>query len=177
MNDRRVGPPGRASHGAVAAPATMATQARYQPPMASYAPRPVGPWQALRTADGKHVYYHNAATNETTWTRPPNYVDPGPPGGLFPAPGSMAAAPSAASAPSSVTQIPVPGTTWYEVTQPGKPSYFRGPSGGRSRRLGAAAGGSRGEDDSADPFRDRRRATTRRDRDDTQTRARRGCRG
>ena len=124
MNDRRVGPPGRASRGGGRPPATMATQARYQPPMASYAPRPVGPWQALRTADGKHVYYHNAATNETTWTRPPDYVDPGPPGGLFPASGSVAAAPSAASAPSSVTQIPVPGTTWYEVTQPGKPSYF-----------------------------------------------------
>ena len=125
MNDRRVGPPGRASRGGVRPPATMATQARYQPPMASYAPRPVGPWQALRTADGKHVYYHNAATNETTWTRPPDYVDPGPPGGLFPASGSVAAAPSAgSSAPSSVTQIPIPGTTWYEVTQPGKPSYF-----------------------------------------------------
>ena len=125
MNDRRVGPPGRASRGGGRPPATMATQARYQPPMASYAPRPVGPWQALRTADGKHVYYHNAATNETTWTRPPDYVDPGPPGGLFPASGSVAAAPSAgSSAPSSVTQIPVPGTTWYEVTQPGKPSYF-----------------------------------------------------
>ena len=124
MNDRKVGSPGGVPHGGGRAPATMATQARHQAPMASYAPRPVGPWQALRTADGKHVYYHNAATNETTWTRPPNYVDPGPPGGLFPAPGSMAAAPSAASAPSSVTQIPVPGTTWYEVTQPGKPSYF-----------------------------------------------------
>ena len=125
MNDRRVGPPGRASRGGGRPPATMATQARYQPPMASYTPRPVGPWQALRTADGKHVYYHNAATNETTWTRPPDYVDPGPPGGLFPASGSVAAAPSAgSSAPSSVTQIPVPGTTWYEVTQPGKPSYF-----------------------------------------------------
>lgn len=124
MNDRRVGPPGRASRGGGRPPATMATQARYQPPMASYAPRPVGPWQALRTADGKHVYYHNAATNETTWTRPPDYVDPGPTRGLFPASGSVAAAPSAASAPSSVTQIPVPGTTWYEVTQPGKPSYF-----------------------------------------------------
>ena len=124
MNDRRVGPPGRASRGGGRPPATMATHARYQPPMASYAPRPVGPWQALRTADGKHVYYHNAATNETTWTRPPDYVDPGPTRGLFPASGSVAAAPSAASAPSSVTQIPVPGTTWYEVTQPGKPSYF-----------------------------------------------------
>ena len=150
MNDRRVGPPGRASHGGGRPPATMATQARYQPPMASYAPRPVGPWQALRTADGKHVYYHNAATNETTWTRPPNYVDPGPPGGLFPAPGSMAAAPSAASwkyegLPGCVTSYHVVPGTGICVT-----------------------------DDGADPFRDRRRATTRRDRDDTQTRARRG---
>ena len=134
MNDRRVGPPGRASRGGVRPPATMATQARYQPPMASYAPRPVGPWQALRTADGKHVYYHNAATNETTWTRPPDYVDPGPPGGLFPASGSVAAAPSAgSSAPSSVTQIPIPGTTWYEVTQPGKPSYFHDAAAPRRR--------------------------------------------
>ena len=125
MNDRRVGPPGLAPRGGAQPPATMATQMRHQAPMASYAPRPVGPWRALRTPDGKHVYYHNAATNETTWTRPPDYVDPGPPGGLFPASGSVAAAPSAgSSAPSSVTQIPIPGTTWYEVTQPGKPSYF-----------------------------------------------------
>ena len=124
MNDRRVCPPGGAPIGGGRLPATMATQTRHQAPMASYAPRPVGQWRALRTADGKHVYYHNAATNVTTWTRPPDYVDPGPPSGTSHAPGSVGVAPSAASAPSSVTQIPVPGTTWYEVTQPGKPSYF-----------------------------------------------------
>ena len=124
MNDRRVCPPGGAPIGGGRLPATMATQTRHQAPMASYAPRPVGQWRALRTADGKHVYYHNAATNVTTWTRPPDYVDPGPLSGTSHAPGSVGVAPSAASAPSSVTQIPVPGTTWYEVTQPGKPSYF-----------------------------------------------------
>ena len=135
MADRRVGPPGLAPRGGGAPPAPMATQMRHQAPMASYAPRPVGPWRALRTPDGKHVYYHNAATNETTWTRPPDYVDPGPPrgGATFHAAVSAGVAPNAASASaslasasaaSSVTQIHVPGTTWYEVTQPGKPSYF-----------------------------------------------------
>ena len=130
MADRRVGPPGLAPRGGAQPPATMATQMRHQAPMASYAPRPVGPWRALRTPDGKHVYYHNAATNETTWTRPPDYVDPGPPrgGATFHTAVSAGVAPDAASASasaaSSVTQIHVPGTTWYEVTQPGKPSYF-----------------------------------------------------
>ena len=129
MADRRVGPPGLAPRGGAHPPATMAAQIRHQA-MASYAPRPVGPWRALRTPDGKHVYYHNAATNETTWTRPPDYVDPGPPrgGATFHSAVSAGVAPAAASASasaaSSVTQIHVPGTTWYEVTQPGKPSYF-----------------------------------------------------
>jgi hypothetical protein len=117
MADRRVGPPGLAPRGGAQPPATMATQMRHQAPMASYAPRPVGPWRALRTPDGKHVYYHNAATNETTWTRPPDYVDPGPPrgGATFHTAVSAGVAPDAASASasaaSSVTQIHVPGTT------------------------------------------------------------------
>ena len=38
------------------------------PPRAG--PPPTSPWTALKTDDGKHTYYHNRATNETTWTRP-----------------------------------------------------------------------------------------------------------
>ena len=78
------------------------------PPRAG--PPPPSPWTALKTEDGKHTYYHNRATNETTWTRPPGFVDP--------------------AAPAAPTQIPVANTGWFEVAQPGGPSYFHNPTTG-----------------------------------------------
>ena len=78
------------------------------PPRAG--PPPTSPWTALKTDDGKHTYYHNRATNETTWTRPPGFVDP--------------------AAPAAPTQIPVANTGWFEVAQPGGPSYFHNPTTG-----------------------------------------------
>jgi len=121
MSDRRA-PNARLPHNR--GPPTMTNQVRLQgwPGMgnsignSTYVNPSTQPWTALNTADGKHVYYHNRMTNETTWTRPAEYADPGP---MMHA---CAAGPS-----TTPTQIAVPGTQWFEVTQPGKPSYFHRP--------------------------------------------------
>lgn len=42
----------------------------YPPPMGMPAPA----WRAVKTADGKE-YYHNAATNATTWEKPDELKD------------------------------------------------------------------------------------------------------
>jgi hypothetical protein len=42
----------------------------YPPPMGA----PVSAWRAVKTADGKE-YYHNAATNATTWDKPDELKD------------------------------------------------------------------------------------------------------
>lgn len=42
----------------------------YPPPMGM----PVSAWRAVKTADGKE-YYHNAATNATTWEKPDELKD------------------------------------------------------------------------------------------------------
>lgn len=42
----------------------------YPPPMGV----PASPWRAVRTAEGKE-YYHNAATNATTWEKPDELKD------------------------------------------------------------------------------------------------------
>lgn len=42
----------------------------YPPPMGMAAPA----WRAVKTADGKE-YYHNAATNATTWEKPDELKD------------------------------------------------------------------------------------------------------
>ena len=35
---------------------------------------PISAWRAVKTADGKE-YYHNAATNATTWDKPDELKD------------------------------------------------------------------------------------------------------
>lgn len=42
----------------------------YPPPMGA----PISAWRAVKTADGKE-YYHNAATNATTWDKPDELKD------------------------------------------------------------------------------------------------------
>lgn len=42
----------------------------YPPPMGA----PVSAWRPVKTADGKE-YYHNAATNATTWDKPDELKD------------------------------------------------------------------------------------------------------
>ena len=33
-------------------------------------------WRAIKTPDGgRHTYYHNVRTNETTWIKPVGFVD------------------------------------------------------------------------------------------------------
>ena len=42
----------------------------YPPPMGA----PISAWRPVKTADGKE-YYHNAATNATTWDKPDELKD------------------------------------------------------------------------------------------------------
>ena len=130
MSDRRALPGARSPY---PGPPTMATQVRSSGgvgPSSYGAPNTATQsWTALRTADGKHLYYHNRSTNETTWTRPADYVDPGPAPGLMMHTNSTQAMHTQASVAQTTTptQIPVFGTPWFEVAQPGKPSYFHRP--------------------------------------------------
>ena len=96
----------------------------WQPPPSSSAP---SPWRALVTADGPHrgrTYYHNAATGETTWTRPKDAPPPPP-----------VAPPVAPAAAPARRQIAIPGTAWIEVAQVSGPSYFHHPPSGEVRSL------------------------------------------
>jgi len=127
----RPGPPGRLPPPDSAGPATMATHMRFQAPVGHVGGARTGPWRALRTADGKHVYYHDVRTNETTWTRPSDYVDPGPVPSHVVSDATARVSHPHATGPGPTQQqqqILVPGTSWYEVTHPGKPSYFHHPA-------------------------------------------------
>ena len=64
-------------------------------------------WRAIKTPDGRHTYYTNTRTNETTWTKPAGFIDA-----------------------SGRAQNKVAGTEWVEVSQPSGPSYFHNPKSG-----------------------------------------------
>ena len=62
-------------------------------------------WRAIKTPDGgRHTYYHNVRTNETTWIKPAGFVDA-----------------------NGRAQSKIEGTDWVEVSQPSGPSYFHNP--------------------------------------------------
>lgn len=65
-------------------------------------------WRAIKTPDGgRHTYYHNVRTNETTWIKPVGFVDA-----------------------NGRAQSKIEGTDWVEVSQPSGPSYFHNPKSG-----------------------------------------------
>ena len=65
-------------------------------------------WRAIKTPDGgRHTYYHNVRTNETTWIKPAGFVDA-----------------------NGRAQSKIEGTDWVEVSQPSGPSYFHNPKSG-----------------------------------------------
>ena len=64
-------------------------------------------WRAIKTPDGRHTYYTNTRTNETTWTKPAGFIDA-----------------------NGRAQNKVEGTEWVEVSQPSGPSYFHNPKSG-----------------------------------------------
>ena len=65
-------------------------------------------WRAIKTPDGgRHTYYHNVRTNETTWIKPAGFVDA-----------------------NGRAQSKIEGTDWVEVSQPSGPSYFHNPRSG-----------------------------------------------
>ena len=65
-------------------------------------------WRAIKTPDGgRHTYYHNVRTNETTWIKPVGFVDA-----------------------NGRAQSKIEGTDWVEVSQPSGPSYFHNPQSG-----------------------------------------------
>lgn len=86
-----------------------------QPPHSNLNPRSAGGWTEYFTADGR-AYYHNAATNTTHWTKPPEF--------------DRLASRLAASVPQA------PGVATSHCAS----SVFGVPSGGQSSVLGSYAG-------------------------------------
>ena len=78
-------------------------------------PPPTSPRTALKTDDGGTRYYHNRATNETTWTRPSGAVDPA---------ASAAPTPEPRREHGGSTARPIGGPSYF-ATQPRAPSMDR----------------------------------------------------